>query len=133
MSLRLTGDSDLTCICRRERERSYCYEDDSAQFPGGVHGFCKSDGATGSKFLLSEEHRKQETTPISLPGIDYRRIVFFPAWQQANAKQMQGGTEVVSPTQEQAGLHLSATVVSVSAHTGGNSEWHSWSRDFCAN
>lgn len=23
-----------------------------------------------------------------LAGIDYKRIVFFPAWQQANAKQM---------------------------------------------
>lgn len=48
----------------------YCYTlpgDDSSEFPGGTHVFRKLDEATGSESVLSEKHRKQETTPNSLP------------------------------------------------------------------
>lgn len=41
---------------------TYYYGDDSARFPEGARwSFRKSDGSTVS------EHRKQETTPVSLP------------------------------------------------------------------
>lgn len=54
------------------------------------------------------EHRKQETTPVSLPetaGLDYRRIVFFFFFPLRGSELMQSrckprrseGTEVASP------------------------------------
>lgn len=69
-----------------------------------------------------------------LAGIDYKRIVFFPAWQQANTNQMywdtDWGTEVASHSQKQAVLRLSANVSLSALGETGNSQWHSWSRDF---
>lgn len=122
----LMTQSWISAIRRvRERTTYYCYGDDSAWFPGGTREFRKPNGATGPKPVLSGEHRKQETTPNSLPDWLERttkELCFFLhgnklMQSRCSESQSDRGTEVVSHIQEQAVLHLS-TAVSLRALRG---------------
>lgn len=87
--------------------------------------------ATGSPRCLepAQETGNYPRFPSWLAGTDYKRkIVFVPAWQQANRDQMQKGTGVASPRSEQPSVGRLSVEMS-ELWRGGISQWHSWTRD----